>query len=378
MNVVFISNYFNHHQRSLSDYLYKQCDSYYFISTKEMREERKLLGYGEANIPDYVFYHTNDTYDDILKKIDTADVIIAGSAPESLLRECVRKNKLVFRYSERPLKKGFQIVKYPYRFIRWHYVNPSKAFIYVLCASAYAPVDYSKFLLFKNRMFRWGYFPEIKHYYLSELFEKKNKAEILWCGRFLDWKHPDDAISIARRLIADGYDFVMNIIGTGTMEASLRQSICKYHLENNVQLLGSMPPEKVREHMEEAGIYLFTSDRQEGWGAVLNESMNSGCAVVASHMIGAVPYLMKHNTNGLIYKSGDIDALYQSVKYLLAHPEEQRRFGEAAYRTITEEWNAEIAAERIVNLAQHILDGEKYPDLYESGPCSKAEILKEL
>ena len=122
---------------------------------------------------------------------------------------------------------------------------------------------------------------------------------------------------------------------------------------------------------------MFTSDRQEGWGAVLNESMNSGCAVVASHAIGAVPYLMKHNSNGLIYKSGDIDALYQNVKYLLDHPEEQRRLGEAAYRTITEEWNAEIAAERFVNLAQHILDGDKYPDLYESGPCSKAEIIKD-
>lgn len=49
--------------------------------------------------------------------------------------------------------------------------------------------------------------------------------------------------------------------------------------------------------------------------------------------------------------------------------------GEAAYKTIVEKWNAEIAATRIIELSHKILNGEEYPDLYESGPCSKAEIV---
>ncbi len=48
-------------------------------------------------------------------------------------------------------------------------------------------------------------------------------------------------------------------------------------------MLGAMSPDKVRAYMERADVFLFTSDFNEGWGAVLNESMNSGCAVVASH-----------------------------------------------------------------------------------------------
>lgn len=51
-----------------------------------------------------------------------------------------------------------------------------------------------------------------------------------------------------------------------------------------------MKASEVRSYMEKADIYLFTSDFNEGWGAVLNESMNSGCAVVASHAIGSVPF----------------------------------------------------------------------------------------
>ena len=105
--------------------------------------------------------------------------------------------------------------------------------------------------------------------------------------------------------------------------------------------------------------------------------MNSGCAVVASHAIGSVPFLLKHNKNGLIYRSGDVDGLYENVKYLMDTPGEQERLGKAAYETITGLWNAEVAAERLINLSEHLLAGEKYPDLYRTGPCSRAEIIKD-
>jgi glycosyltransferase involved in cell wall biosynthesis len=45
-------------------------------------------------------------------------------------------------------------------------------------------------------------------------------------------------------------------------------------------------------------VFIFTSDRNEGWGAVLNEAMGSGCAVVAADLIGSVPYLIEHKKMG--------------------------------------------------------------------------------
>ena len=45
-----------------------------------------------------------------------------------------------------------------------------------------------------------------------------------------------------------------------------------------------------------------------------------------SHFIlGSVPFLIQDGINGLVYPSGDIDALYEKVKYLLDKPEEQER-----------------------------------------------------
>ena len=120
---------------------------------------------------------------------------------------------------------------------------------------------------------------------------------------------------------------------------------------------GNMTPDEVRNHMERAAIFLFTSDYREGWGAVLNESMNSGCAVVASHAIGSVPFLLKDGNNGLIYRNGNTEELYHHVKYLLEHADECARMGMEAYQTISQQWNAEEAADRVLMLAEELQTG---------------------
>lgn len=377
MNIVMVSNYFNHHQRPLAEALYRICDgNFRFIATTTMRQERRALGYDFGEQPGYVLQSWTDEESEAgcRRMIDEADVVIAGSAPEKMLRGRIAAGNLIFRYSERPLKNGPEWQKYVARFLRWNLRNPPGKPIYMLCAGAYTAADYHRFGLFKNRMYRWGYFPEVKK---RDTLTEKETNTILWCGRFLDWKHPDHALFTAKRLQDEGYDFTLNFIGNGEMETMLREMAAGMKLGNRVRFLGSMKPQEVRKHMERSAVYLLTSDYQEGWGAVLNESMGSGCAVVASHAAGSVPFLVRDGENGMIYESGNVDMLYEKIKYLLEHPREQRRMGAEAYRTVAEIWNAEIAANRLVCLAQQILSGEKYPEMYEAGPCSRAEIIRE-
>ncbi len=379
MNIIFLSNYFNHHQKPLSDKFAEFTQGKYaFVANSEMRDERKQLGYLQTETPDYVFnVDQNDAIKNLANQIViNADAVITGSAPKAMIKPRIKAGKLTFRYSERPLKFGIEPLKFLPRLIKWHIENPINKPIYLLCASAYAASDYAKFGLFNNKAYKWGYFPETKTYdNINDLIKTKSKNTILWCGRFLKLKHPTDVIIALKRLRDNGYEFVMNFIGVGEEQNAMQQMIANYNLNDCVHMLGAMRPERVREQMEKSGVYLFTSDRQEGWGAVLNEAMNSGCAVVASHEIGSVPYLINDGKNGLIYKSQNVDMLYEKIKYLLDNPEQQEILGEAAYNTIINEWNAEVAAERFINLAEHILSGEKYPDLYKSGPCSKAEIF---
>lgn len=374
MKIVFVSNFFNHHQKPFCDALYSKLgEDFQFVATMPVPRARQALGYGTEE-SHYVVaaYAAASPQEAAQKLVDEADVVIAGAAPESMLRRRIRAGKLVFRYHERPLKEGSSWIKYIPRLVKWHLRSPMTKPIYMLCASAYTAPDYAKFGLFRNRCYKWGYFPETKLYEdFDALMDQKEPASILWVARFLQLKHPEHVIEVARRLRQDGYQFTLTMIGMGPMEQQLRTQIAEYGLSDCVDLPGSMKPEEVRIRMEKAGIFLFTSDRNEGWGAVLNESMNSGCAVVASDAIGSVPYLIRDGQNGLTYAPGDVDGLYEQAKYLLDHPAEQRRLGTAAYRTITESWNAETAAERFLELSRRILAGEKRPDLYEDGPGSR-------
>lgn len=372
MNIVFLSNYFNHHQKSLSDAFAAQC-VYTFIATAQITQERLAMGWGNEAEPEYVCH-----YDLEPERAEAcllqADVIIAGSAPNSLVRKCIKRGQVVFRYAERPLKNGSQWLKFLPRLIKWHLQNPAGKPIYMLCASAYTAGDYARFGLFWGKTFRWGYFPEVKHY---DALPEKKPASLLWAGRFLDWKHPDDAIKVAARLKAANIDFKMNLIGSGAMEQTLRQRIAEEGLEDTVCLLGSMKPEEVRQHMEQTEIFLFTSDRREGWGAVVNEAMNSGCAVVASDAAGAVPFLVQDGENGIVYHSGNVDELYQKVKNLILNPDQIDPMSKAAYETMQQVWNAETAAQRFLCLAEKALKGEKLTGLYGEGPCSPAKIVRE-
>lgn len=371
MKIIFLSNYYNHHQAFLSNEINKQCGYYLFIETGKMSEERKKLGYHLSSIPDYVKKVSEYDNHNLINLINNADVVITGSAPEYLIEERKKQGKLIFRYSERILKKS-EPIKYPIRYYRFHKNNPKGSNIYMLCASAYTSSDYAKFGLFKNKCYKWGYFPECKNYDVDELISNKTQNSILWCARLIDLKHPEMAIAVAKRLKKDGYDFTMNIIGDGELKSYINNEIIIENLKDNVHLLGSMTPENVRKYMEKSEIFLFTSDRHEGWGAVMNESMNSGCAVVASDVVGATPFLLKDNKNGCVFSCMNENELYNKVCMLLNDDDFRKKISKQAYYTISNEWNAKVAAERLIKLSNAILNGEQSPDLFEDGICSKA------
>ena len=375
MKIVFLSNYFNHHQKSLCDSLNSLSDEFVFVSTSKMREERVKLGY--QNIEASYVIHIDDDKGRFLANpaIKQADAVIIGSAPEELIAERIKSGGLIFRYCERLMKKPFGTRFLP-EMIRWRKRNPKSANIYLLCAGAYTAGDFARFGLFRDRAFKWGYFPTTKSYEsIENIVDAKKKNSILWAGRLIDWKHPEMAIESARYLKNKGIDYSMELVGSGDMEDALNDLISEYGLEKNVRISGSVTPSRVRELMEQSEIFLFTSDRQEGWGAVLNEAMNSGCAVVASDEIGAVPFLMRNGENGFVFESGNTQMMCIKLEYLINTPKKRRELGLNAYSDITQMWNAEEAAKRLITLTKALQDGKDVFALYREGPCSKAEAI---
>lgn len=369
--IVFVSNYYNHHQAPFSEAMYRLTEGQFrFVATEPMSEERLKMGWGGEGGTFVLQYADNSA--EIQQLINEADVVIFGSAPYATIEERMHRKKLTLIYSERLYKQECPRWQLPLRRIKYHKQFGRYENTYLLCASAYTASDYARTKTFVGKAYKWGYFPEVKRYgNIEMILDAKRLASILWVARFIGWKHPELPIQVAKRLKDEGYTFELNMIGSGELEESMRRLIVEAGVEDCVHMLGSMKPADVRAHMEEAQIFLFTSDRGEGWGAVLNESMNSGCAVVADRAIGSVPFLLEHETNGLIYEDGDFESLYASVKRLLDEPSLCNEYGRRAYETMTTLWNAETAAERLLVLIEHMKSKTCTP--YAKGPCSKSE-----
>ena len=125
--------------------------------------------------------------------------------------------------------------------------------------------------------------------------------------------------------------------------------------------------------MEKCHIHLFTSNYLEGWGAVVNEGMNSGCAEVVNIEVGAAPFLIKHGVNGLVYKDGSYEDMETQVRFLLDNPMKASKMGMEAYHTIAMEWNEKEAAERLIRF----YEGWKHDsiELPKEGPFSVAPVI---
>jgi len=349
-----------------------------FIATEPMEEERIRMGWGiDAEKYPYVMeYFPDEVPAD--GRIQESDVVIWGGVEASEACKSLYKRldagKLTFRYSERLYKEG-----------RWKFISPrglkqKRAEFtrfrnypyYLLSAGAFTGSDYALVGAFPGKKFVWGYFPEFIHHDMDELFAKKSRpgepVRIMWAGRMIDWKHPEIPIQIADILfhgekhlvpgitekIKKNGGFKLTMAGGGYMEEELKKMVSEKGLEDVVEFTGFLTPEEIRKEMERSDIFLFTSDQKEGWGAVLNEAMNSGCYVIARTQIGAVPYLLQQGLNGM---AGD-DVIYRyssSVIYGILERDIRVDIGKKAYETIEKYWNAENAAKRFLETASELL-----------------------
>ena len=410
MQVVFVSNYFNHHQLFFCDALYELLEgSFCFLQTQPMEEERVRMGW-QAEERLYVRYVQPEWRPLLL----TADVVIFGGCDdESYIRERLAAGKPIFRYNERLYKEGQWKAISPRGLLQKYkdHTRYRKAPVYFLCAGAYVPCDLGIIHAYPEKMLRFGYFPETREYAPGEPFSCKKKGSILWAARMIDWKHPELVVKTAAYLkehLKDHLEeipFHITMIGGGELEEEVHRLAEELGVTDKITFAGFRGPEEVRAAMEESEIYLVTSDRKEGWGAVVNEAMNSGCVVVADHMIGAAPWMIRQRENGILYRDGCEQQLQEYVAELLQDPAECRRLGEVAQQTVRTEWNARIAAERLVRLCREmgflagasepgnapgtapaepalLTDGQRLPAppvpaLWTDGPCSPTPVIPE-
>lgn len=384
--IVFISNFLNHHQKPMADQLYALTSGEYrFVEMTEMPESFVRNGYPVYDEPWLIrFWRDDDSKRQAFDLIDSADCVVwDGSSLHRHIKRRLRSGKITFEFGERWLKKGLLNFLSP-RLLRnqfwYHFLMPKNNF-YRLNIGAYAADDYKLMRSFTNKMFRWGYFTDTADCEYTpaapESVGKRDdsKLNIIWVGRFINFKHPEMAVEVAAKLKESGVDFKLDMYGSGPLLKKVRELAEKNGVSNEVNFCGTIDNADLVKEMRHHDVLLFTSDKREGWGAVVNEAMGCGCVVVARSEAGSVPWLIKDGVNGIISQA-DAEMMAKKIYELWSDDVLFARISKNARNTVALNgtWGAGNAASSFVKLLEALKRGER-PQI-ESGPCSCDQIIE--
>ena len=387
MKITFYSNFLTHHQVPFCLEMKKKLgDDFKFVSTVKIFQWRLDLGFKDLDKQyDFVIrsYESREEYEKAQKLALESDVVIIGSTTDELIQERLEQDKVTFRYRSRIflfldgfIKTIFNKEKIKLLYTR-HIKYRNNKNLYLLCANGYGANDFNFLGLYKDKIYKWGYFLETNKYDIEDLIDKKEEnqeIQMVWVARFIKWKNPRMVVKLAKNLKRQNYNFHIKMIGTGVLEKKIKEEVERNNLGDVIEIVGQVPSEKVKDYYEKANIFIGTSDSREGWGAVVNEAMNAGCTVIANQRMGSVPFLIRHNENGLMYNN--YKELEEQVKSAIEDKEIRMKLGKNAYKTVTEDWSSTVATHNLLELFEHIIDGKKYK--VESGPASKAENYKRI
>lgn len=378
MKLVTYSVVLNQHQAPVADALWELTNHQFtFIELVNLDDAKG--GTEDYSKCPYLIraWESPENYSRAMELARTAGCCIFSSI-ESLPFEKERMNLglLSFDMSERWLKQGLKSWASP-RLWKWlvaYYTGGwNQKPLYKLCMSAFAADDHYKMGTFKGKTYKWGYFTKVEDN-KNSLSEKHSlpcdTVKIMWCARFIEWKHPELAVECAKRLRIDGYKFQLDMYGDGPLREGLELSVKSLELNEVVKFHGNIPNNQIHSAMRESDIFLFTSNRLEGWGAVANEAMSEGCCLVAGNEIGSAPYLITNGCTGLLFRSCDIDSLYEKVKYLLDNPSDRKRLADSGQLSLREVWSPKNAAHNLLKLIDDLTNNKNASILF--GPCSKA------
>ena len=393
MKFVFVSNYINHHQKPFCDALYDRLgDEFCFVQTMPMEEERVAMGWDTslAQLPYVRLLYEDTSVQDLI--YDAECVLFGWSEREDIAQKRILSGRPTLRVSERLYRDGRYKAISPRGLIAKYieHIRFRKMPVYMLCAGAYTAADFSLIHAYPGKCLKWGYFPPFREFSSEALRSMKQDAskaqiQIVWAGRFIPLKNAEYAIRLAHRLQSEGIDYHLHMVGSGELENELKDMADRLSCAENISWYGFLNPDEVRNIMETSHIHLCTSNQLEGWGAVVNEGMNSGCIEIVSDRMGAVPFLIKSGENGLTYSRDSYEEMervaLEAIRGLMDGNPKYIQMGEMAYATIRNEWNSEVAAGRLMKIVDELcraykLSEEPIIELPQTGPLSIAPDIK--
>lgn len=175
---------------------------------------------------------------------------------------------------------------------------------------------------------------------------EEGRLHLLYVGRLIEHqKRVSRLIDLASHLRHLDCDFVLDLIGDGPSEHSLRSRAKAAGLDQVIRFRGRMTPDQVQQELATADALVLTSDF-EGTSIAMLEAMGQGALPCVSRVESGVDEWIIDGENGLTAPVGDTSALAERIASIASDKARLRRMQHAAWETARSRASTSIMYER--------------------------------
>lgn len=173
------------------------------------------------------------------------------------------------------------------------------------------------------------------------------KINIIFARRFWWYRGTRIFASAIKKILSEYDNIEVTVAGGGPDEELLHKELDAY---SNVHFTSYKSDESMAIHADKH-IAVVPTVGSEGTSLSLLEAMSAQCAVVASN-VGGMTNIILDGYNGLLIPAGNVDGLYESIKYLIDNPSECQQIANKGYDTVKcsfsyEKWR--LRWEKVIN-----------------------------
>lgn len=169
-------------------------------------------------------------------------------------------------------------------------------------------------------------------------------------------KYPDAKLYVAGDKIT-AYESIKEKIKIGSYGKYCLSLIEKYNLQEKVVFLGKLDSENMCRQYVKSHVFLSASSMENSSNS-LGEAMLLGMPVVSSE-VGGIPSMITHEKEGILYQSGDIQALADAVCTIFEDEKAAMQYGERARERALKTHDAEANFNRLLEIYRELVENTK-------------------
>lgn len=168
---------------------------------------------------------------------------------------------------------------------------------------------------------------------VNRKYDIKQKVNILYLGRIAHDKGIAELLKSAKIIKQKGYNFELNLVGSGEFLQKAKQLIIDLNINNVVFVRGAVfESEEVKSYYLNADMYVLPT-YHEGFPRTLYEAMIFGTPIITT-FVGGIPALMKDGLNCKEIKPRSVESIVDGLEFAINNYDKMIEFAKNGTETV--------------------------------------------